>query len=109
MTQSTAMSREMRSAGPPSQRRQVAEMSRRSGRARPYNLTTIVADAGATHPRENVAGARLVIQAPFHLEATVRVLQRRPANRVDVWDRNRYRRFWQGPIFYYNNNFSHSK
>ena len=92
MTQSTAMSREMRSAGPPSQRRQVAEMSRRSGRARPYNLTTIVADAGATHPRENVAGARLVIQAPFHLEATVRVLQRRPANRVDVWDRNRYRR-----------------
>ena len=42
--------------------------------------------------RKGVAGARLVIQGPFHLEATVRILQRRPANRVDVWDRNRYQR-----------------
>ena len=31
-------------------------------------------------------------RAPFHLEATVRVLQRRPGNRVDVWDRDRYLR-----------------
>ena len=30
--------------------------------------------------------------APFHLEATVRVLQRRPANRVDLWERDRYLR-----------------
>lgn len=30
--------------------------------------------------------------APFHLEATVRVLQRRPSNRVDVWEQGRYRR-----------------
>ena len=67
-------------------------MSRRSGRARLPNLGTVVAGGGATHPREDVAGARLVIEAPFHLEATVRVLQRRPANRVDVWVRNRYRR-----------------
>ena len=29
---------------------------------------------------------------PFHLQATVRVLQRRPANRVEVWDKNRYLR-----------------
>jgi 3-methyladenine DNA glycosylase/8-oxoguanine DNA glycosylase len=30
--------------------------------------------------------------APFHLEATVRVLQRRPGNRVDVWHQDRYLR-----------------
>jgi 3-methyladenine DNA glycosylase/8-oxoguanine DNA glycosylase len=35
---------------------------------------------------------RLVTGAPFHLEATVRVLQRRPANLVDVWAGDRYRR-----------------
>ncbi|MGQ0834175.1 MAG: DNA-3-methyladenine glycosylase family protein [Gammaproteobacteria bacterium] len=31
-------------------------------------------------------------RSPFHLEATVRVLQRRPANRVDVWEGGRYLR-----------------
>jgi DNA-3-methyladenine glycosylase II len=30
--------------------------------------------------------SRLATRAPFHLEATVRVLQRRPSNVVDVWD-----------------------
>jgi len=35
---------------------------------------------------------RLAVQAPFHLEATVRVLQRRPTNLVDTWDEQRYRR-----------------
>ena len=30
--------------------------------------------------------------APFHLEATVRVLQRRPSNVVDVWEHDRYLR-----------------
>jgi DNA-3-methyladenine glycosylase II len=34
----------------------------------------------------------LATQAPFHLEATVRVLQRRPANRVDFWEGGRYLR-----------------
>jgi 3-methyladenine DNA glycosylase/8-oxoguanine DNA glycosylase len=34
----------------------------------------------------------LSTRGPFHLEATVRVLQRRPANRVDVWDEGRYLR-----------------
>jgi DNA-3-methyladenine glycosylase II len=34
----------------------------------------------------------LAAVAPFHLEATVRVLQRRPSNAVDVWDRGRYLR-----------------
>jgi 3-methyladenine DNA glycosylase/8-oxoguanine DNA glycosylase len=38
------------------------------------------------------AEQRLVTRGPFHLEATVRVLQRRPANGVDVWQRNRYMR-----------------
>jgi 3-methyladenine DNA glycosylase/8-oxoguanine DNA glycosylase len=32
----------------------------------------------------------LPTRAPFHLEATARVLQRRPSNLVDVWDRGRY-------------------
>jgi DNA-3-methyladenine glycosylase II len=36
--------------------------------------------------------ARLTTRAPFHLEATVRVLQRRPANLVDVWEQGRYLR-----------------
>jgi len=35
---------------------------------------------------------RLATRAPFHLEATVRVLQRRPTNRVDVWEGGCYRR-----------------
>jgi hypothetical protein len=35
---------------------------------------------------------RLPVAAPFHLQATVRVLQRRPSNPVDVWVRGRYRR-----------------
>jgi DNA-3-methyladenine glycosylase II len=34
----------------------------------------------------------LATRAPFHLEATVRVLQRRPANAVDVWERGCYLR-----------------
>ncbi|MGE0582743.1 MAG: DNA-3-methyladenine glycosylase 2 [Steroidobacteraceae bacterium] len=35
---------------------------------------------------------RLATRGPFDLEATVRVLQRRPSNRVDVWAGGRYRR-----------------
>jgi 3-methyladenine DNA glycosylase/8-oxoguanine DNA glycosylase len=34
----------------------------------------------------------LATRAPFHLEATVRVLQRRPANAVDLWERGAYKR-----------------
>jgi DNA-3-methyladenine glycosylase II len=33
-------------------------------------------------------------RAPFHLEATVRVLQRRPDNRVEKWQDGRYRRLF---------------
>jgi DNA-3-methyladenine glycosylase II len=35
---------------------------------------------------------RLRLRAPFHLEATVRVLQRRPTNLIDTWDGQHYRR-----------------
>jgi len=35
---------------------------------------------------------RLLTHSPFHLEATVRVLQRRPANLIDVWESPHYRR-----------------
>src|SRR6185436_9394654 len=50
--------------------------------------------AGSTSSR--FRGGRLVYQlstrAPFHLEATVRVLQRRPANLVEAWEHERYLR-----------------
>lgn len=36
------------------------------------------------------AGARLPAPAPFHLEATVRVLQRRPSNAVEIWEEGRW-------------------
>ena len=42
--------------------------------------------------RAMVSRLALATRAPFHLEATVRVLQRRPTNRVDVWERGRYLR-----------------
>lgn len=35
---------------------------------------------------------RLAVHAPFHLEATVRVLQRRPTNLIDIWEAPCYRR-----------------
>lgn len=35
---------------------------------------------------------KLPVRPPFHLEATVRLLQRRPSSLVDAWDRTRYRR-----------------
>jgi DNA-3-methyladenine glycosylase II len=38
------------------------------------------------------AERRLVTRGPFHLQATVRVLQRRPVNRVELWDGDRYLR-----------------
>lgn len=35
---------------------------------------------------------RLAVRTPFHLEATVRVLQRRPTNLIDIWEAPYYRR-----------------
>ncbi|HET6655668.1 MAG TPA: AlkA N-terminal domain-containing protein [Gammaproteobacteria bacterium] len=40
------------------------------------------------------AARKLEARAPFNLEATVRVLQRRPANRVEVFEGGRYRRLF---------------
>lgn len=40
-------------------------------------------------PRSNV---RLPVRRPFHLEATVRLLQRRPSSVIDAWDGTSYRR-----------------
>lgn len=39
-----------------------------------------------------VPGFQLSTHGPFHLEATVRVLQRRPSNPVEVWHGDSYRR-----------------
>jgi DNA-3-methyladenine glycosylase II len=40
---------------------------------------------------DDVAGVRLPTAAPFHLEATVRVLQRRPSKH-ELWEQSRYSR-----------------
>jgi DNA-3-methyladenine glycosylase II len=45
-----------------------------------------------TYPGEDDTSGRLSTQAPFHLEATVRVLQRRPTNLVEIWYGDRYLR-----------------
>jgi len=49
-------------------------------------------DARVPYPGEDVIHGRLSTRAPFHLEATVRVLQRRPANLVEIWERGRFLR-----------------
>src|SRR5262249_11966326 len=43
-------------------------------------------------PRGEMTSGTLSTRAPFHFEATVRVLQRRPANRVEAWEQGRYLR-----------------
>ena len=42
--------------------------------------------------KEPIVVLQLPTRAPLHLEATARVLQRRPSNLVDLWDRDRYLR-----------------
>jgi 3-methyladenine DNA glycosylase/8-oxoguanine DNA glycosylase len=68
-----------------------------ASRATPHRLTAFakVRGANVTYPGQEVADGRLTTQAPFHLEATVRVLQRRPTNLVDLWERDRYLRVLQ--------------
>jgi 3-methyladenine DNA glycosylase/8-oxoguanine DNA glycosylase len=63
-------------------------------RSSPHHLTPFAKVEGArvSYPGEDVASGRLSTRAPFHLEATVRVLQRRPQNRVEVWEQDRYLR-----------------
>jgi 3-methyladenine DNA glycosylase/8-oxoguanine DNA glycosylase len=60
----------------------------------PHRLTPFAKVEGArvSYPGEDGASGGLPTRAPFHLEATVRVLQRRPENRVEVWEQDRYLR-----------------
>lgn len=64
-----------------------------AGRSSPHHLTPFAHVEGTrlTYPGEP-EDVRLATRAPFHLEATVRVLQRRPTNLVDAWAHDRYRR-----------------
>ncbi len=65
-----------------------------AGRANPHKLTPFakVEDEHVTYPGDEQDPHSLATRSPFHLEATVRVLQRRPSNLVDVWDDGRYLR-----------------
>ena len=60
----------------------------------PHRMTAfaVVKRTRVTYPGDDPAGMPLVTRAPFHLEATVRVLQRRPTNLVEVWEQERYQR-----------------
>jgi 3-methyladenine DNA glycosylase/8-oxoguanine DNA glycosylase len=66
------------------------------GRAALHRMTPFARIRGAsvTYPGDpdGAADSRLTTRGPFHLEATVRVLQRRPSNAVDVWNDDRYSR-----------------
>ena len=62
-------------------------------RSTPHRLTpfALVKGSRVTYPSDE--SGRLATRAPFHLEATVRLLQRRPTNMVDVWEpKERYLR-----------------
>ena len=48
-----------------------------------------------TYPGQDEFSERLSTEAPFHFEATVRALQRRPTNLVEVWEGDRYLRALQ--------------
>ena len=63
-----------------------------AGRAFPHRLTPFAQVEGLhiTYPGDGASP--LETRAPLHFEATVRVLQRRPSNLVDVWDDGTYRR-----------------
>ncbi len=61
-------------------------------RSTPHRVTEFAEVEGTrvTYPGDASGGQRLATPAPFHLEATVRVLQRRPTNMVDIWLQDRY-------------------
>lgn len=63
-------------------------------RSNPHRTTAFAKVIGTrvTYPPGPGEVGTLATPAPFHLEATVRVLQRRPTNLVDVWDQSRYLR-----------------
>jgi 3-methyladenine DNA glycosylase/8-oxoguanine DNA glycosylase len=62
-------------------------------RANPHRLTpfAVVEGSHVTYPGDE--STALSTLAPFHLQATVRVLQRRPTNSVNIWEKpGRYAR-----------------
>jgi len=63
-------------------------------RSSPHRMTSFARVTGVrvTYPGDDDQAGHLVTQPPFHLEATVRVLQRRPSNLVDAWEDERYLR-----------------
>src|SRR5690606_1630413 len=65
-------------------------------RSSPHRITPFAKIDGTrvTYPGDDSpdGGERLATRAPFHLEATVRVLQRRRASPVDRWEDGRYLR-----------------
>lgn len=58
----------------------------------PHRVTPFARVHGTRVTYPGDGGGRLATRAPFHLEATVRVLQRRPTNLIDVWEHERYLR-----------------
>jgi 3-methyladenine DNA glycosylase/8-oxoguanine DNA glycosylase len=62
--------------------------------AAPHRMTefALVEGTRVTYPGTGSPDGTLAVRAPFHLEATVRVLQRRATNLVDVWEQGRYLR-----------------
>ena len=61
-------------------------------RATPHRLTPFARLQGSRVTYPGSASGPLATAGPFHFEATVRVLQRRPVNRVDQWQLDKYLR-----------------
>ncbi|MEO7113508.1 MAG: DUF488 family protein [Polyangiaceae bacterium] len=63
-------------------------------RATPHRMTpfAVVKNHRVTYPAQDPESTALATKGPFQLEATVRVLQRRPTNRVEIWENERYLR-----------------
>lgn len=63
-------------------------------RATPHRLTKFATLTGTsvTYGVDERYGALLTTKGPLHLEATVRMLQRRPIHPVDLWQDSRYLR-----------------
>ncbi|GEL73228.1 DUF488 family protein [Myxococcus virescens] len=70
---------------------QVEHITSRT-RSTPHRMTDFAHVDGTRLTYPAGLGSSLDTRAPFHLEATVRVLQRRPTNLVDVWEDGRYLR-----------------
>lgn len=65
-----------------------------AARATPHRITKFAAVEGTriTYEVDASLGAQLATGGPLHLEATVRVLQRRPTSPGNLWEQERYLR-----------------